>query len=550
MTRVIATILLLSATNTYAQQFSNWGYWLTAIDHMKVASSEYDLVVIDYSRTGSDHFTSDEVQIMKKKPSGENRTLLSYFSIGEAEIYRPYWKKEWNTSPPTWLDEENPDWPGNYKVQYWDPNWQSVLFGNQQAYLDKIIEQGFDGVYLDIIDAFEFFESTRPSAEREMVDLIKSIASYARSKNPNFIIVTQNGERLLAHADLLQVIDGAAKEDLYYGLEGDNIPAPKEETAYSLQFYNTARNAGKFLLLASYVHSPAHRVRVNKQATLEGFISYFGPRDLDRLNYKSGLEGDVHNLQLAQESHVAPRTPGDFFLNTLNKHQLKLSIGGLIFDESSIYSEEDDEGTIVFSENVSFVDRRVPVWIEYGLTDRLEVGIRLPFTSTSLELEEFIGGNATSRISDVGLGNIVLTANYSVPFRNREDLFSLVSFEYGIPTDTKGDILRASSFSVLNYTIEKIWEKVGLAGNIGLANFNLSNSIEDTELTYRASVLGILSDRLFADLTYSRRVNGNFLESSLEILSSKKSSIEFFFSRDLEPEIEVYNYGLNFSFFY
>jgi len=550
MKKTLTAFFLFGITSIAAQDFSNWGYWLTAIDHQQVAQSEYDLVVIDYSKTGSDLFTPDQVQTMKSKPSGDRRTVLSYFSIGEAEEYRPYWKNEWTTAPPSWIAKENPNWPGNYKVKYWEAQWQSILFGNPEAYLDKIIANGFDGVYLDIIDAFEYFESTRQTAEKEMVELIKSIATYARLKNPNFIIVTQNGERLLAHPDLLEVIDGAAKEDLFYGLEGDNIPAAAHETEYSLQYFDLAKSAGKFLLLASYVHDPAERRLVKKRADAYGFMSYFGSRELDRLNIDSGLDGNLPSIASKSQFHTAPRTPGDFFLNTLNKNQLKLSLGALIFDESSIYSEVDDEGTILFSENVAFVDRRLPLWIEYGVTDRLEVGIRLPLTRTSLELEEFIGGSASSKLTETGLGNIVLTANYSIPFQNSKELFSLLSFEYGLPTDTKSDNLRASSFSVLNYTIEKILGRVGLAGNVGIANFNLSNSLEDTELTYRASVLGIISDRLFADLTYSRRVNGNFLESSLEILSSKTSSIELFFSKDLESEFEVFNYGLNFSLFY
>jgi cysteinyl-tRNA synthetase len=33
-----------------------------------------------------------------------------------------------------------------------------VLFGSDDAYLDRILAAGFDGAYLDIIDAFEYFE--------------------------------------------------------------------------------------------------------------------------------------------------------------------------------------------------------------------------------------------------------------------------------------------------------------------------------------------------------------------------------------------------------
>lgn len=79
-------------------------------------------------------------------------------SIGEAEDYRYYWKEEWASNPPSWLDAENPDWEGNFKVRYWDTAWQDIIFGSDSSYMSKIINAGFDGVYLDIIDAYEYYE--------------------------------------------------------------------------------------------------------------------------------------------------------------------------------------------------------------------------------------------------------------------------------------------------------------------------------------------------------------------------------------------------------
>jgi cysteinyl-tRNA synthetase len=79
-------------------------------------------------------------------------------SIGEAEDYRYYWQTDWRTGNPSWIAEENPDWEGNYKVKYWEPEWQDIIYGNNNSYLIRILGAGFDGVYLDIIDAFEYFE--------------------------------------------------------------------------------------------------------------------------------------------------------------------------------------------------------------------------------------------------------------------------------------------------------------------------------------------------------------------------------------------------------
>lgn len=34
-----------------------------------------------------------------------------------------------------------------------------IIYGNNNSYVKKILDAGFDGVYLDIIDAFEYFEN-------------------------------------------------------------------------------------------------------------------------------------------------------------------------------------------------------------------------------------------------------------------------------------------------------------------------------------------------------------------------------------------------------
>ncbi|MFV8358526.1 endo alpha-1,4 polygalactosaminidase, partial [Flavobacterium sp. XS1P32] len=77
---------------------------------------------------------------------------------GEAENYRYYWQPSWNTNKPSWLDTQNPNWAGNYKVKYWNKEWQNIIYDNNNSYVKKIIDSNFDGVYLDIIDAFEYYE--------------------------------------------------------------------------------------------------------------------------------------------------------------------------------------------------------------------------------------------------------------------------------------------------------------------------------------------------------------------------------------------------------
>jgi cysteinyl-tRNA synthetase len=123
-----------------------------------VTATNYDLLIMDLFFSDGTAFTAAELQQLKNKANGGKRLLVCYMSIGEAENYRYYWQPSWNAQKPGWLDAENPNWAGNYKVKYWTPEWQNIIFGNDTSYLKKILSAGFDGVYLDIIDAFEYYE--------------------------------------------------------------------------------------------------------------------------------------------------------------------------------------------------------------------------------------------------------------------------------------------------------------------------------------------------------------------------------------------------------
>lgn len=123
-----------------------------------VTSTNYDLLIMDLFFNDETVFTSSEIDQLKNKANGGKRLVISYMSIGEAEDYRYYWQQSWSVNKPAWLDSENPYWEGNYKVKYWNSDWQSIIYGNSNSYLYKILNAGFDGVYLDIIDAFEYYE--------------------------------------------------------------------------------------------------------------------------------------------------------------------------------------------------------------------------------------------------------------------------------------------------------------------------------------------------------------------------------------------------------
>lgn len=123
-----------------------------------VTATNYDILIMDLFFTAGSAFVSTEIDQLRMKANGGRRLVIAYMSIGEAEDYRWYWQPDWKPGDPDWLCKENPDWEGNYKVEYWNPAWKQIIYGTGDSYLDKILAAGFDGVYLDLIDAYEYFE--------------------------------------------------------------------------------------------------------------------------------------------------------------------------------------------------------------------------------------------------------------------------------------------------------------------------------------------------------------------------------------------------------
>ncbi len=222
----------------------SWAYWLQNIRIEELKGTPFDLVVIDYSRDGSSSgvFSAAEIKTLQD----EGKIVLAYFSIGEAEEYRFYWQKAWETGNPSFIGPENPEWPGNYKVRYWDSRWWKTVL---RPYLDRIIQAGFDGVYLDLIDSYYYWGEREGSADAmrlyadRMASLILQIAEYGQSrKEDDFAVCIQNGLAVLSESSpdradtLLSSLSYAAVESLFY----NTTPAVRENRMNLLELVHRA----------------------------------------------------------------------------------------------------------------------------------------------------------------------------------------------------------------------------------------------------------------------------------------------------------------------
>jgi cysteinyl-tRNA synthetase len=267
----------------------SWGYQLQKLDPNTLAATPYDMLVIDYSRDGKAAlaWTPEQVDRIRIKPDGGRRIALAYLSIGEAETYRYYWKWYWGwffgVFAPRWLGSENPEWPGNYGVRYWQEGWQKIIFGGEDGYLERIVKAGFDGVYLDRVDEYVDMAMEKRNARALMIAFVKALATRARALKPGFLIVPQNAEALLTDASYRAVIDGLGKEDLLFGDDVNQQPNEPKSIASNVVRLKLLTADHKPVFVVEYLNAPQEIERARKRLERYGFIPYFADRPLDSM---------------------------------------------------------------------------------------------------------------------------------------------------------------------------------------------------------------------------------------------------------------------------
>lgn len=262
-----------------------------------LTACERDLVVLDAAYEAGGEWTAAEISTIRAGKTG--RRVVAYLSIGEAEDYRAYWQKSWDAdkdgrpdaAAPKFLHSENPDWKGNYRVRYWQPEWQQIML----PAVGKIAAQGFDGIYLDIVDAFEFYEydetkkdwlddrvnsETGRTYREDMIAWVAAIAARAREKRPGFLVIPQNAAQLLTHAPYREIISAIGVEDLF--VAGKKLRTEKQ-MSYVLRFLAELKAQGKPVLVIDYPKSETIHAGAFELASRHGFTLLLTDRQLKTL---------------------------------------------------------------------------------------------------------------------------------------------------------------------------------------------------------------------------------------------------------------------------
>lgn len=142
-------------------QIKNYLYLINPVQYNEkadfikaVRKTNFDMIIMDLFFNNNEPFTSAEIAQLKKKSNGGKRLVVCYLNIGSAENWRYYWRKTWKLHSPDFLEKEYEGYDNEFWVKFWDRKWQKIIYGNDKSYTKKIIDAGFDGIYMDNVEAY------------------------------------------------------------------------------------------------------------------------------------------------------------------------------------------------------------------------------------------------------------------------------------------------------------------------------------------------------------------------------------------------------------
>lgn len=245
------------------------GKWLCVYSHLpveKLLATGAELMVLD-----PDAYTASEI----KRLNVAGVKVLAYLSVGEAEKYRSFFSKLAGTDL---IIGENPHWPENYPVKFWDPLWKDLLI----KYSKEILNKGFNGLFVDVVDAWQNFpEPDQPNRKKQMENLLIDLARHMLNHDSKHWLIIQNSHELLENPCLQKLTTGINQESLFASWAETEIDPDWQK--YKIAALEKLRRQGKIVTLIEYTREPIDMARIRMRAAVHGFTPYFTVKELDRI---------------------------------------------------------------------------------------------------------------------------------------------------------------------------------------------------------------------------------------------------------------------------
>ena len=133
---------------------------------LRIHDTNYDIIAVNIMH-GRNPLSPQAVETLKYKKLGSKRLVLAHVDIGSAASHDYFWQPGWREGSPTWISGNTKDSPDRHFIQYWRPEWQSIIFGDTNSYVYGLIAQGFDGVILTGLESYKYFLGSKEEDEED-----------------------------------------------------------------------------------------------------------------------------------------------------------------------------------------------------------------------------------------------------------------------------------------------------------------------------------------------------------------------------------------------
>ena len=221
------------------------------------------------------------------------------------------------------------------------------------------------------------------------------------------------------------------------------------------------------------------------------------------------------------------------------------------FTSNFFYSEFDFDAFDGFGEDVDFVTDEFETWttnisVALGLTESLELAIRVPLEYASWEAAPDDDLSQRRSISDFGIGDVEIGLGFGYE-SDDQSLYIFLSGGAGLPTSNLDEFFGGATASAFTEVeVEKYFGNLGVVLGAGAVysdfeDFGPFNFQEDGwSWEYRVGLAYLFGENLYGQVVYvgAPEENVNRVEAFLELLISDRASIEIFGAQDVSGDEE------------
>jgi cysteinyl-tRNA synthetase, unknown class len=233
----------------------------------KIGHANIDLGIISRLAAHGRPYSKSEITRAKR-----NKWLLAYVDVGEAQQHEWYYDELFLNGSPPWSLERNRRHPGNVRVLLDAPEWNAIILET----INRVIEAGFDGVELDVLDVYwnkVYPGGSSPANQAKAVKLACKIAKFARARVPSFKIVVNNASDLAGKfPEYKTCVDATIGESVWWF--NTSTRRDKQYTQFQLKYLAQNQKAGLKVLVMDKTVIPKDGAFVYRESRKRGWLPF------------------------------------------------------------------------------------------------------------------------------------------------------------------------------------------------------------------------------------------------------------------------------------